>query len=206
MDLRRLSTRCLPTRPSCVPTSPNAPYRASLRARSRRPAARSVTSTGLTGCPTRPPTPPCVRSAAACAAPSAPPRRLARPFDIPDLRQLVASIDRTTSKGARDVAIILLGLAGALRISEIAKHDYRDLEFKSTGAVLHLRRSKTDPEAGGQIVGIAPGHHATTAARAGVSVDRIAAQTRHKKVSILLERYIRPAEILETTSSRDLGP
>ncbi len=47
--------------------------------------------------------------------------------------------------------------------------------------------------------------HATTAARAGVSIDRIAAQTRHKRVSILIKRYIRPVDALENTSSRDLG-
>lgn len=47
--------------------------------------------------------------------------------------------------------------------------------------------------------------HATTAAVAGVSLDRIAAQTRHKRLSTLIERYIRPAQTLEYTSSRDLG-
>jgi hypothetical protein len=35
--------------------------------------------------------------------------------------------------------------------------------------------------------------HATTAAVAGVSLDRIAAQTRHRRLSTLVERYIRPA-------------
>lgn len=47
--------------------------------------------------------------------------------------------------------------------------------------------------------------HATTAAVAGVSLDRIAAQTRHKRLSTLLERYIRPAQALDYTSSKDLG-
>ena len=47
--------------------------------------------------------------------------------------------------------------------------------------------------------------HATTAAVAGVALDRIAAQTRHKRLSTLIERYIRPAQALEYTSSRDLG-
>lgn len=35
--------------------------------------------------------------------------------------------------------------------------------------------------------------HATSAAVAGVSLDRVAAQTRHKRLSTLTERYIRPA-------------
>jgi integrase len=47
--------------------------------------------------------------------------------------------------------------------------------------------------------------HATTAAAAGVPLSRIAAQTRHKDLSVLVNRYIRPLEALATTSSRDLG-
>ena len=47
--------------------------------------------------------------------------------------------------------------------------------------------------------------HATTAALAGVHLDRIAAQTRHKDLSVLLTRYIRPLEALTSTTSRDLG-
>jgi integrase len=47
--------------------------------------------------------------------------------------------------------------------------------------------------------------HATTAAAAGVPLDRIALQTRHKRLSTLIDRYIRPAQALEATSSRDLG-
>ena len=47
--------------------------------------------------------------------------------------------------------------------------------------------------------------HATTAALAGVPLDRIAAQTRHKELTVLVNRYIRPLEALATTSSRDLG-
>jgi integrase len=47
--------------------------------------------------------------------------------------------------------------------------------------------------------------HATTAALAGVSLDRIAAQTRHRRLSTLIERYIRPMEAPQLTSSRDLG-
>jgi integrase len=47
--------------------------------------------------------------------------------------------------------------------------------------------------------------HATTAAMAGVSLNRIAAQTRHKDLSVLVNRYIRPLEALATTSSKDLG-
>jgi hypothetical protein len=38
-----------------------------------------------------------------------------------------------------------------------------------------------------------------------VALDRIAAQTRHKRLSTLVKRCIRPAQALEHTSSRDFG-
>jgi integrase len=47
--------------------------------------------------------------------------------------------------------------------------------------------------------------HATTAALAGVPLHCIAAQTRHKDIAVLVNRYIRPLEVLATTSSKDLG-
>jgi integrase len=47
--------------------------------------------------------------------------------------------------------------------------------------------------------------HATTAALAGVPLNRIAAQTRHDGLVVRVDRYIRPLEALPTASSRDLG-
>ncbi|QIK75710.1 site-specific integrase [Nocardioides piscis] len=47
--------------------------------------------------------------------------------------------------------------------------------------------------------------HATTAALAGVPLHRIAAQTRHKDLTVLVNRYIRPLEALAHTSSKHLG-
>jgi integrase len=47
--------------------------------------------------------------------------------------------------------------------------------------------------------------HATAAALAGISLERIAAQTRHRDISVLVNRYIRPVEALAHTSSRNLG-
>jgi integrase len=185
------------------------------------------------------------------------PRRPARPLGGSDLRQNVTAIDRTTPRGIRDSALILLGFAGALRGSELAALTLADLEAKPAGLLLHLRGSKTDPERRGQVVGIAHGEHAlidpiaaldawlavrgtapgpaftslrpgirtlqpisgnavtsivkdraaaaglsaeritahslraghaTSAALAGVGVDRIAAQTRHRRTDVLVER------------------
>ena len=47
--------------------------------------------------------------------------------------------------------------------------------------------------------------HASPAHRAGVPLARIAAQTRHKDLSVLFDRYIRPVDALEFSSSKDLG-
>ncbi len=47
--------------------------------------------------------------------------------------------------------------------------------------------------------------HATSAAMAGVPLDRIAAQTRHRDLATLVNSYIRPITQMQTTSSRHLG-
>jgi integrase len=202
------------------------------------------------------------------------PRRLARPLTVPEIRQIVTSIDRSTPIGARDAAIILLGYASALRGSELVALTPADIAAKPGGILVNVRHSKTDPEHRGQIVAVAHGSnadtdpvaalaawlkirgdhpgalitriwgrrisdqplgnhvvarmlraravaagldgsritahslragHATTAALAGVPLTRIAAQTRHKDLNVLVNRYIRPLEALATTSSKDLG-
>jgi integrase len=202
------------------------------------------------------------------------PRRLARPLTVPEIRQIVTSIDRSTPIGARDAAIILLGCASALRGSELGALSLADIEAKPGGLLVCIRHSKTDQEGRGQVVAVAHGTHATTdpvaalaawrrvrgdqpgalftriwasrisdqplgnhvvarmlrqravaagldgtritahslraghataAAMAGVPLDRIAAQTRHKDLGVLVNRYIRPLEALAMTSSRDLG-
>lgn len=202
------------------------------------------------------------------------PRRQARPLSTTEIRQILDHIDRTTPKGARDAALIMLGFASAMRRSELAALDLTDISHRPGGILITIRRSKTDQDGAGQVVvGVAPGQHkatdpvaalaawyrqrgsqpgpvftnlrarlahdpisgeaisrmlrtrarcagveasritshslraghATEAARAGVPLDRIAAQTRHKRVATLLERYIRPTQALQTTSSNDLG-
>jgi integrase len=42
--------------------------------------------------------------------------------------------------------------------------------------------------------------HTTAAYTAGVHLDRIAPQTRHKDLAVLLNRYIRPLDALGTTA------
>ena len=47
--------------------------------------------------------------------------------------------------------------------------------------------------------------HATTAAVNGAPINRIAAQTRHRDLTTLFNNYIRPADALTNSTSRDLG-
>lgn len=54
--------------------------------------------------------------------------------------------------GQRDRALLLVGFFGALRRSEIAKLELRDVEFTRRGLVVHIRQSKTDQEGVGRDV------------------------------------------------------
>lgn len=75
-------------------------------------------------------------------------------LEIDQLRDMMRAIDRTTVKGARDAALLLLGVAGALRRSELVALDFEDLDFVEQGLVVRVRRSKTDQEGAGELVGI----------------------------------------------------
>ena len=90
------------------------------------------------------------------------PRRPARPLGVAQVCQIITCIDRDTHQGARDAALILVGFASALRCGELAALTLADIEAKPTGPLLTVRRSKTDPERHGQIVGVAHGQHAIT--------------------------------------------
>ncbi|MBN9376298.1 MAG: NUDIX domain-containing protein, partial [Cellulomonas sp.] len=78
------------------------------------------------------------------------------------MRRIVTAIDRTTPKGARDAAIILLGFASALRRSELAALTVSDIEHQPGGVVVTVSRSKTDQEGEGQRVAVVNGQHAVT--------------------------------------------
>lgn len=203
------------------------------------------------------------------------PRRQAHPLTVTELSQIVSSIDADTAIGVRDRAIILVGYASAMRPGEVSAVNIEDIVRKPTGILINIRRSKTDRDACGQLVGVARGDnrltdpiralddwlkirpsepgplftrvywrnhprperlgpraisrtvqeraiaagfdgipvsghslragHATTAAVNGAAIDRIAAQTRHRDLGTLINHYIRPAEAMMTTTSRDLG-
>lgn len=57
----------------------------------------------------------------------------------------------------RDRALVLIGFAGAMRRSELAALDARDITETADGLRIAVNRSKTDQESSGAIVGIAYG-------------------------------------------------
>jgi len=70
-----------------------------------------------------------------------------------DLRTLMASVPDSLI-GKRDAALLLMGFAGGFRRSELVALTVADVDFCDDGAKVSLRRSKTDQQGQGRIVGI----------------------------------------------------
>ena len=83
------------------------------------------------------------------------------PLLTADLIQVLAHLSPGLS-GLRDRALLLTGYTGGLRRSELAALSLEDLDWKNEGAVLTLRRSKTDQGGQGRQVAIPRGAHAAT--------------------------------------------
>ena len=83
------------------------------------------------------------------------------PLLTADLIQVLAHLPAGLS-GVRDRALLLAGYTGGLRRSELAALTVEDIAWKDEGAVLTLRRSKTDQEGQGRQVAIPRGAHAAT--------------------------------------------
>jgi site-specific recombinase XerD len=72
---------------------------------------------------------------------------------------IAAMLARVPDKliGLRDRALLLIGFAGAFRRSELVALNVEDIEFREDGLKVAIRRSKTDQEGAGQVIGIAHG-------------------------------------------------
>lgn len=97
------------------------------------------------------------------------------PATAPTLLTLVAETPATL-QGARDRALLLLGFAGAFRRSELVALRVEDVQLMDAGALVTIRRSKTDQEGVGRQVAILKGQRAcpvaalmTWLAQAGIS-------------------------------------
>ncbi|MBS1098649.1 tyrosine-type recombinase/integrase [Gluconobacter sphaericus] len=74
-----------------------------------------------------------------------------------DLLRRMLDVQPDTLIGRRNRALLALGFAGALRRSELVTLDVTDLVSQEGGALLTLRRSKTDPDGASQTIGILNG-------------------------------------------------
>lgn len=85
------------------------------------------------------------------------------PLLPPTLRRVLRAFEGERGPAAsRDRALLLLGLAGGYRVSELASLRAGDIELVDEGAILLLRSSKTDQAAGGLYKGIPYGDHPET--------------------------------------------
>jgi integrase len=76
---------------------------------------------------------------------------------LEDLDQMLRGIPRDLHAGRRDRALMLVGIAAALRRSEIVALDVEDVRFVAEGMLLSIRSSKTDQEGAGETLAIAKG-------------------------------------------------
>jgi integrase len=77
-----------------------------------------------------------------------------------DLRRVVKALP-STAAGARDRAVLLVGFAGAFRRSELSALDVGDVAIGELGALITIRRSKTDQAVTGRSIGIPRGRRGT---------------------------------------------
>jgi integrase len=88
------------------------------------------------------------------------PRRKA-PALLELVRQVMEGLG-TRPIDSRDRALILMGFAGAFRRSELVGLDVNDVQATSEGLRVTIRRSKTDQEGEGQVIGIPYGSNPQT--------------------------------------------
>jgi integrase len=78
----------------------------------------------------------------------------AAPLTPNQIANMVQIIDSTTLRGARDIALVLMGWCGALRRSELANLKWSQVQFTPEGLLLTVMQSKTDHKGIGQQIGL----------------------------------------------------
>lgn len=83
------------------------------------------------------------------------PRRQARAIGLAELRAMVTALRRDQSiRAARDRTMLLVGWCAALRSSELVALNWSDITGAPEGCIVRVRRSKTDQEGRGELVGL----------------------------------------------------
>jgi integrase len=81
---------------------------------------------------------------------------------VPELAKVARACDSGTNLGARDRALIVLGFATSLRRSELCALQLSDVSFDRKGLAVLVRRSKTDQDGKGRIIGVWAGKRPST--------------------------------------------
>jgi len=82
-----------------------------------------------------------------------------------DLVKMIAAVGGIGSKAVRDRAVLALGLASAMRRSELVALELADVQLVKEGARITIRSSKTDQEGEGQVIAIPHGQTILPVAR-----------------------------------------
>lgn len=86
----------------------------------------------------------------------APERKRAADGDI--LRRMLLTIEGAGLRAKRDRAVLAVGMAAALRRSELVALNVDDAGFVSEGLLLKIGRSKVDQEGAGETIAIPSGN------------------------------------------------
>lgn len=79
------------------------------------------------------------------------PRSKKTPLLIEEIYRIIPLLPRDL-RGIRDKALLLVGFTGAFRRSELTALNWEDISIRDRGAIVTLRRSKTDQEGQGRNV------------------------------------------------------
>ena len=84
--------------------------------------------------------------------------RQKEPLQVEQLRAIADCLrSQGTPLAARDLAILVLGLASALRRSNIVAIDLKDIEFSPQGLVITIHKEKQDQEGKGRLIALPKG-------------------------------------------------
>lgn len=78
-------------------------------------------------------------------------------LELEDLQHMLQAIRANTHAGRRDRALLLVGIAAALRRAELVALDVADVRFVAEGMLVSVRKSKTDQEGAGATLAIVKG-------------------------------------------------
>jgi site-specific recombinase XerD len=107
-----------------------------------------------------------------------------------------------TPRQLRDRTVILVGFAGAFRRSELVALDVADIEFTAEGALITIRRSKTDQEGLGRKVAIPRGEVACPVEAlkawleaAAITAGAVFVRILNKRAQRITERRLAPRNV-----------